>query len=256
MPRRPRVIVPGVAHHVTQRGNNRQSVFFNSDDRLLYLRLLRYHASRNGAHILGYCLMTNHVHLIVTPDRESSLARTFGATHAEYALALNQAANRTGHLWRNRYFSCPLEGAHLERAMLYVDLNPVRADLVASACDWPWSSARVHSTEGLTDPVLDADWVDQAGGWDRADWRARLSSSQTGGEDALLRRATLRGEPLGSTHFVEELEQRAGRRLRVFARGRPRRPALPAAYTLLQESMVANGESDLKKVSDPFFKCV
>ena len=110
--------------------------------------------------------MTNHVHLIVTPDREASLARTFGGTHAEYALALNQVANRTGHLWQNRYFSCPLDDAHLERALLYVDLNPVRAGLVASAFDWPWSSARAHSSEGLTDSVLDADWVDHAGGWD------------------------------------------------------------------------------------------
>ena len=241
MPRRPRFIVPGVAHHVTQRGNNRQPVFFSADDRLLYLRLLRYHASRNGAHILGYCLMTNHVHLIVTPDRELSLARTFGGTHAEYALALNQVANRTGHLWQNRYFSCPLDDAHLERALLYVDLNPVRAGLAASACDWPWSSARVHSTEGLTDPVLDADWADQAGGWDCTDWLARLSSSQMEDEDAPLRRATLRGEPLGSAQFVAALEQRAGRRLRVFARGRPRKPTPPPISKLLQEAMVGDG---------------
>ncbi|MDR3701498.1 MAG: transposase [Candidatus Sulfopaludibacter sp.] len=241
MPRRPRFIVPGAAHHVTQRGNNRQPVFFTADDRLLYLRLLRYHASRNGAHILGYCLMTNHVHLIVTPDREHSLARTFGGTHAEYALTLNQVANRTGHLWQNRYFSCPLDDTHLERALLYVDLNPVRAGFAANACDWPWSSARVHSTEGLTDPVLDADWVDKAGGWDRADWLGRLSSSRTEEEDAPLRLATLRGEPLGSTQFVAELELRAGRRLRVLARGRPRKPQALATAKFLQESMVASG---------------
>lgn len=250
MPRRPRFIVPGVAHHVTQRGNNRQPVFFSSKDRLLYLQLLRYHASRNGTHILGYCLMTNHVHLIVTPDREHSLARTFGGTHAEYALALNQVANRTGHLWQNRYFSCPLDDAHLDRALLYVDLNPVRADLAASAFDWPWSSARAHSTEGLIDPVLDADWEDRAGGWDHADWLVRLSSEMED-EDIPLRRATRLGEPLGSTQFVAALEQRAGRRLRVFARGRPRKPAQPADASFLRESIVEDEESDLNKCVCP-----
>src|SRR5437764_5697439 len=122
MPRRARVIVPGVAHHVTQRGNNRQQVFYSLDDRSLYLDLLTRHARRYGTQILGYCLMTNHVHLVVVPEHENSLARSFGRTHAEYALALNQSEKRSGHLWQNRFFSCPLDASHLENAIQYVEL--------------------------------------------------------------------------------------------------------------------------------------
>src|SRR5690242_6464762 len=90
VPRRPRIVFPGVAHHITQRGNNRQPVFFSSDDRRLYLDLLRHHAVRGGTHLLGYCLMTNHVHLVAVPEREDSLARTLGPVHSDYALALNR----------------------------------------------------------------------------------------------------------------------------------------------------------------------
>ena len=132
MPRRARIIVPGVAHHVTQRGNNRQQVFCSDEDRRLYLDLLTRYARRYGTQIAGYCLMTNHVHLVVVPEHKNSLARTFGQTHAEYALALNVSAKRSGHLWQNRFFSCPLDAAHWENALRYVELNPVRAGLALS----------------------------------------------------------------------------------------------------------------------------
>jgi putative transposase len=137
MPRRPRVILPGVAHHVTQRGNNREPVFRSSDDRRFYLELLGRHAAHYGARILGYCLMTNHVHLIAVPEREDSLARSMGSTHSEYALALNYAQGRSGHVWQNRFFSCPLEESHLLRALRYVELNPVRAELASAPDGWP-----------------------------------------------------------------------------------------------------------------------
>src|SRR5216684_3216207 len=96
MPRRARVAVPALAHHVTQRGNNRQQVFYSVEDRRLYLDLLTRHAHRCGTQIAGYCLMTNHVHLVVVPEHENSLARTFGRTHAEYAQALNHSEKRSG----------------------------------------------------------------------------------------------------------------------------------------------------------------
>ena len=205
---------------------------------MLYLHLLRRYASRNEARILGYCLMTNHVHLIVIPERVTSLARTLGGAHAEYALALNRSASRSGHLWQNRYFSCPLDERHLDHSLLYVDLNPVRAGLVADACGWRWSSARAHCAMSRIDPVLDADWADKAGGWDAEDWQARLSSEADEAEAVKLQRATIRGEPLGSREFIEELERRAGRRLTVGSPGRPPRANKP------------------KRVSDTFFNCV
>ena len=158
MPRRPRIIIPGIAHHVTQRGNNRQQVFYSDDQRRFYLHLLTRHATRYRVRILGYCLMTNHVHLVVVPECQNSLARTFGTMHAEYALALNQAAERTGHLWQNRFFSCPLDVWHLENAMRYVELNPVRAGLAVMPWDWPWSSARAHTSADAGDRLLADNW--------------------------------------------------------------------------------------------------
>jgi putative transposase len=221
MPRRPRVIAPGVAHHVTQRGNNRQPVFHSSDDRRFYLGLLGRHATRYGVRILGYCLMTNHVHLVAVPERENSLARALGCTHSEYALALNHAQGWSGHVWQNRFFSCLLDESHVLRALRYVELNPVRAGLTSAPWDWPWSSARAHTLDHVLDPVLDCRWVEYFGGWDYHEWQEILSAGMPGGECDTVRRATHTGEPLGSREFVTALERQAGRRLRVLARGRP-----------------------------------
>ena len=223
MPRRPRVIIPGVAHHVTQRGNNRQQVFFSDADRRFYLHLLTRHAIRYGTRILGYCLMTNHVHLVVLPERENSLARTFGRAHSEYALARNRAARRTGHLWQNRFFSCPLDAGHLENAMRYVELNPVRAGLTANSWDWHWSSARAHTFRRAGDKVLTGNWADHFDGWDYARWQGVLLAGMSEGESGAVRRATETGQPLASHEFVKQLERHTGRRLLVLARGRPKK---------------------------------
>jgi len=222
MPRRARVIVPGLPHHITQRGNNRQQVFYSPDDHRLYLTLLIRYARRYGTHIAGYCLMTNHVHLVVVPQHDNSLARTFGQTHAEYALALNHSEKRSGHLWQNPFFSCPLDAAHLENAMRYVELNPVRAGLTAMPWDWPRSSARAHSLQGASDPVLDGSR--DLAAWDYARWKQSLLAGISQTECDSIRRATHTGEPLGSRVFLRQLERHAGRRLQVLARGRPTKP--------------------------------
>jgi len=219
MPRRARVIVPGVAHRVTQRGNNRQQVFYSVEDRRLYLRLLTRHARRYRTQVAGYCLMANHVHLVVVPQHENSLARTFGRTHAEYAQAVNQSEKRSGHLWQNRFFSCPLDAVHLENALRYVELNLVRAGLALMPWHWPWSSAVAHSLEGARDAVLaGSGHMDK---WDYTGWREVLLTGMSQAECDAVRRATHTGEPLGSHEFLTQLERQAGRRLRVLARGRP-----------------------------------
>ena len=235
MPRRPRIILPGAAHHVTQRGNNRQAVFHSSDDRRFYLDLLARHAAHNGTRIQGYCLMTNHVHLIAVPERAGSLARTLGGTHSEYALALNHAHGRSGHVWQNRFFSCPLGESHLLCALRYVELNPVRAGLAAEPAGWLWSSARAHTVERAVDPVLDGACLEYFGRWDYGEWREILSAAVSGRDGDSIRRATYTGEPLGSREFVAALERQAGRRLQVLARGRPpKKPAVAAAVSARQ----------------------
>ncbi len=225
MPRRARVVVPGVAHHITQRGNNRAQVFFAAGDYCAYLESLVKHSRLHGLGLLGYCLMPNHVHLIAAPTDEHSLARSLRGAHSEYALALNRSEGRSGHLWQNRYFSCPMDESHLLKALCYVETNPVRARLAAAAWDWPWSSARAHTVVGAMDAVLDYRWFERLNGWDHAEWKEILGARSTGGGEELIRRATLTGEPLGPRRFVTELERRAGRRLRVLDRGRPKKQA-------------------------------
>jgi len=208
-----------------QCGNNRQRVFLSPLDWRLYLELLARHARRYGTRVLAYCLMPNHLHLLVLPEEEDSLARTLGRTHAEYALALNRAEDRSGHLWENRFRSCPVERAQFYNAARYVELNPVRAGLAAVAWEWPWSSAAAHCDTGerLGDAVLAPQY---GGGWNPAEWRGTLLAGMREGECHAVRRATRSGEPLGSEEFVAELERRVGRRLRVLPRGRPRKRAV------------------------------
>ena len=223
MPRRPRVVIPGVPHHVTQRGNNRQPVFHSPDDCRRYLELLGRHAERSGAQVLAYCLMTNHMHLVAVPERADSLAQALGRTHAEYALALNRIRGSSGHVWQNRFFSCPLSGTHLPAAIRYVELNPVRAGLAGTAWEWPWSSARAHTAAGVVDGVLSCRWRDYLGRWDHGEWREILEAAMAESECAAVRRATQAGEPFGPPEFIADLERQVGKRLRVLERGRPRK---------------------------------
>lgn len=234
MPRRARVVLPGAPHHVTQRGNNREDVFFTSDDRELYLRLVAEQAGRHGLAVLSYCLMTNHVHLIVVPEREGSLAMGLGRAHWLYSQAVNRQHGRSGHLWQNRFFSCALQGPHLWRAARYVELNPVRSGLCAKAGAYEWSSAAAHcgakpaarAEEGRV-ALPDLKLWDRlsAGriGLDAAGWRQLLRQAQDDSEIQAIRRATRTGRPLATDSFLGRLEAKLGRPLRALPVGRPRK---------------------------------
>ena len=137
MPREARVVVPGFPHHITQRGNDRQDVFFTDDDHGFYLDTLKECSEEHGLRVIGYCLMTNHIHLIAVPVAETSLAKAVGGTHLRYARHVNRLHGRSGHLWQNRFFSCPLEERHYLAALRYVDRNPVRARMVRMPLESP-----------------------------------------------------------------------------------------------------------------------
>ncbi|MFM2126412.1 MAG: hypothetical protein RL328_2863 [Acidobacteriota bacterium] len=237
MSRIARIVLPGIPGHVTQRGNGRQRVFFDDGDRQLYVDLLREHAGRAGFRVWAYCLMPNHVHLVGLPERERSLADGLGRTHANYARHFNLRTRGCGHVWQARFFSCPLDARHLWRAMAYVERNPVRAGMVERAEQYRWSSAGAHVTGVDRDGLLELEewWRDY--GPER--WRVVLETSV--GEEALARRvqeASLRGRALGSEEFVRELEDRAGRRLRPLAVGRPRKKAEPESRQMSFENGV------------------
>jgi len=220
MPRVARIVIPGCPHHVTQRGNNRQEVFFVDDDRRAYLEILREQSERFGLAVSGYCLMTNHVHLIATPAGPESLARAVGRTHWLYTQYVNRLHGRSGHLWQNRFYSCALDEGHFWKAMAYVERNPVRARLVRRPRRWPWSSAAAHCGEADNTGLLDVEaWKDLLAG---ADWREVLRERLEEADVAALRHATGRGRPLGSDRFLAKLERALGRRLRPLPVGRPR----------------------------------
>jgi putative transposase len=186
--------------------------------------LLARHTSANHVRILGYCLMSNHVHLVAVPEHPESLARALKCAHAEYAFGWNRYQKRSGHLWQGRFFSCPLDQQHLVTALRYVDLNPVRAGLVDSPADWAWSSARGHGDAAFHDPLLAFDWTESFGTWNYAEWKQLLEPDVEAcdGWDE-LRRSTSTGAPLGTPDFVTTLEKKQGKKLRVLKRGRPKK---------------------------------
>ena len=221
MPRLPRAVIPGLPHHITQRGNNGQDVFFVDSDRHIYLDLLKEQAQRFDFRALGYCLMTNHVHLIGIPRRADSLAKAIGRTHWLYTQYVNRLHGRTGHLWQNRFFSCLLDEAHLCAALCYVERNPVRAKLVRRAWDYDWSSARVHVDGCQGDGLID--WASWQAMPKDTKWAEMLSKSEDEEALNLIRVRTRTGRPLGSDRFLAKMEILAGRRLRPLPVGRPRK---------------------------------
>jgi putative transposase len=153
MPRPARVVLPGEPHHVVQRGNRRQTTFFDAADYAAYLEIAAEAFAEAKAEVWAYCLMPNHVHLIVMPETVAGLAKALGTTHQRYTWRINQKQRWTGHLWQGRFGSFPMDETYLLLCARYVGLNPVRAGLASKAVDWPWSSVRAHLT-GCSDPLL------------------------------------------------------------------------------------------------------
>jgi putative transposase len=214
MARLARIVVPGVAHHVTQRGNRRQEVFFSDEDYAAYRDLIAEACAGTGVRCLAWCLMPNHVHLVLVPPEEDGLRAALGEAHRRYSRRINTAKGWTGYLWQGRFASYPMDEAHLMTAIRYVELNPVKAGLVARAEDWPWSSARAHVTgkrDGLTDlaPLAGV----------HRNWRAMLRSGLEAGDlspeaEAAIEAHQRTGRPWGDEVFLERLEDATGRQLK------------------------------------------
>jgi len=154
MPKILRVVVPDVPHHLTQRGNRRQTIFFGASDYADYVDLLSTHCRDAGVGIWAWCLMPNHVHLIVVPPNPSALGKAIGDANRRYSWQINRREGWRGSLWQGRFGSCPMDEPHTLMAMRYVEQNPVRARMVERPEQWPWSSARAHlglGTDALTD---------------------------------------------------------------------------------------------------------
>jgi len=198
MPRGKRIIVPGLPHHITQRGNGRAKVFDCEQDRATFLELLATYSLQYGLSLWGYCLMSNHFHLVAVPADEGAAAKVMGRLEADYARFLNVRRQTSGHLWQARYHSVAMDPPHCWRALAYVERNPVRAGLSRAAADYPWSSAAARVGGAVVPAWLDLDpWRQH---WSTAEWLCMLSD---GGEDEItrveLQEGTLSGRPLGES---------------------------------------------------------
>lgn len=204
MARLARVVVPGMPHHVTQRGNRRMQTFFGEDDYRAYLSLLVDFCARCDVRVWAYCLMPNHVHLVVVPSRQDSLARALGETHRRYTRRVNFREGWRGYLWQGRFASFVMDEPHLVDATAYLERNPVKAGLVEKAEQWPWSSAKAHVT-GKPDGVAETDWLtDMTAGW-VCTWRKYLRQDDVSALGQTLRRHEGTGRPLGEESFIRKI---------------------------------------------------
>jgi putative transposase len=214
MARLARVVIPGHPHHVTQRGNGRARTFFGDADYALYRDLLAEHCHAAAVEVWAWCLMPNHVHLILVPSDADGLRRALSRVHRGYAGMIQARRKRTGHFWQGRFGAVAMDEDHLAMALRYVALNPVRARLVGRAQDWRWSSTRAHlrgRDDGLTElaPVRER--------------FPRFADLLAGEPDpelfARLRAAESIGRPLGNDRFLARIERLTGRALKPGKRG-------------------------------------
>jgi len=214
MARLARIVIPGTPHHVTQRGNRRAPVFFEDDNYRHYMRLLSEAAQKSATEVWAYCLMPNHVHLILVPSHEDGLRATLGDAHRRYSRHINARNKWTGHLWQGRFGSVAMNEDHLVHAVRYVSLNPVRAKLVKRAQDWRWSSVRAHLA-GKDDPLVRVAPVLERYG----DFTGMLKSGEEEEMSQKIRKAETIGRPIGSVDWLEGIEQQLGHTIRPAKRG-------------------------------------
>jgi putative transposase len=206
MARLARVVAPGYPHHITQRGNRRQPTFFQDSDYKFYLSLLQDRCRKSQVEIWAYCLMPNHVHLIVVPETKDGLRKAIGETHRRYTQAINKRMGWRGYLWQGRFASFPMDETYLLAATRYVERNPVQAGLVKSPQEYSWSSAAFHSGKRPDPVVCRSPFNEMIGGW-----VAFLQCIGDESELKKIKRSVRVGRPLGSDAFVGDLEKQLRR---------------------------------------------
>src|SRR5882724_5563693 len=214
MARLARVVIPDYPHHVTQRGNGRARTFFGDGDYALYRDLLAENCRAADVEVWAWCLMPNHVHLILVPSDPDGLRRALSRVHRHYAGVIQARRKRSGHFWQGRFGAVAMDEGHLAAALRYVSLNPVRARLVKRAQDWRWSSTRAHlrgKDDGVTALAPIKDRFPRF-----ADLLADEPETDSFGR---LRAAESIGRPLGNEKFLARIERLTGRRLKPGKRG-------------------------------------
>ena len=204
--------MPHAPHHITQRGNRSQPVFFSEDDYRAYLTLMAEWCGKHALRVWAYCLMPNHVNLILVPPSEDALCRGVGEMHRRYSRRVNFREGWRGHLWQGRFASFVMDEPYLIAAARYVERNPVRAKLVARAEDWPFSSAAAHVGR-RADPLVEGGWLDElTAGW-VCTWKQYLADADDPSLGKRLHRHERTGQPLGERTFLKRIGDLLGRDL-------------------------------------------
>ena len=209
MARLARVVAPGIPHHITQRGNRRQETFFSDNDYREYLYLMAEWCNRCKVKVWSYCLMSNHVHLIVVPETEDGLRRAIGEAHRRYTRHINFQKGWKGHLWQGRFASFPLDEKYLIATARYIALNPVRAGITKRPEDYRWSSARAF-LDGEDDILVKVEPLTSIVG----DWWKLFRSGMAEEDLEAIRSHERSGRPLGSDDFLTRLEKMTNRLLK------------------------------------------
>ena len=215
MARLARAVAPGVPHHVTQRGNRRQQTFFSDGDYGLYRDLVAECCAKARVAVWAYCLMPNHVHMIMTPEDPDGRRAALAEAHRRYSRHVNFREGWRGYLWQGRFASAAMDEPHLMACARYVEMNPVRAGLVTRPQDWRWSSARSHLAAQDDRLVQVAPLLAR-----QPDWRDFLDGALPQEAYEAIRRGERTGRPLGSADFVRRLEAELGRPLAPRPAGR------------------------------------
>ncbi|MFH1798084.1 MAG: transposase [Candidatus Omnitrophota bacterium] len=217
MPRIARIVVLDFPHHITQRGNNKTTTFFDDEDYIRYLTLLEKYKTKYYLDIASYTLMPNHIHVKAIPKQHDSFSKTFNYTQMCYTQYFNKKYKKIGHLWQSRFFSCPLDEQHSYAVTQYIELNSVRAKLVKNPDDWKWSSARDHLNieQGIIS-LLPSKKISGA-----QNWREYLKLEPSKELIETINKHTSLGKPLGDKTFFKMLENKFGISLASRPRGRP-----------------------------------
>ncbi len=243
MPRRPRIHLPGVPIHLVQRGHNREACFFSDEDFLAYREWLAEALKKSGCTLHAYVLMTNHVHLLLTPPCSAAVSQLVMSLGRRYVQYINKTYRRTGTLWDSRYKSSLVHADdYLLLCQRYIELNPVRAGMVDDPALYRWSSYRANGL-GQADVLLTPHDVYLALGADaearQALYRSLFRSELEQEALADIRLALNQGQPLGSGRFLDQVERMVGRRCEVRQRGRPRKCDVPETCTDARQTPVA-----------------
>lgn len=226
MPRKPRMYLPGIPCHVIQRGNNRDATFFTGDDYRFYIECLREGSERYGVAVHAYVLMTNHVHLLMTPERADSVSRLMQSIGRRYVQYVNRTYRRTGTLWESRHKASLVQRErYLLACYRYIELNPVRAGMVEHPAEYPWSSFAANAQRGgtrLIQPHGEYLALGETPEARRAAYRELFRNELDGPDVAAIRNAARFSMPMGDRGFQRQIESRLNRSLGHAGRGRPR----------------------------------